>query len=432
MAPFIPPQLHELITHARTHSPYYRALYAHLPLNISDLATLPLVDNTAYWRAASTDPNNPKGGVLTSALTDAVIMRSGGSTSEPKTVYMTRAEFHATSAINGALFGRSCGIQAGDRVANLSSQGGMYSGFMTYGYTVMNCSVPVVNMPISGKEPPPSITADILQFGATVVISNVFIATKLATYLRDRGLTLPTVRLILYTGEPFYRDLRALYNAAFPQAVVRPLAYASVECKIVAFPAYELNEGNEDADVEPTYRVVDEAVVLEIVGDDGAVIQENGVRGTLVVTNLLKKLQPTIRYPIGDVGEWVDVQAGLFKLRGRSNVGLKVGTALLDKALLRKLVSRVVGEGVADSFQTVIRRKNAHNIVLFRIAAEAPKDATAIPQRLEEAIIEANPSWARNRDAGQIAPVEVEWVRFQDLVFLEASGKLKEVIDERF
>ncbi|GAD91799.1 hypothetical protein PVAR5_0376 [Paecilomyces variotii No. 5] len=211
-----------------------------------------------------------------------------------------------------------------------------------------------------------------------------------------------------------------------------PLAYASVKCKIVAFPEYELNHADEDGDVNPVYKVCDSAVFLEIIGDDGSVIKENGAQGSIVVTNLLKRLQPTIRYSIGDIGEWVDIRSGLFRLKGRSNVGLKIGTALLDRNLIRKLVAQIVGDGVVDSFQTVIRRKDMHNIVIFRIAAEIPTDAGLIPQKLENAIIKSNPSWARNRDAGHIAPIVVEWVQFQDLAFLEASGKLREVIDERF
>ncbi|PYH80519.1 acetyl-CoA synthetase-like protein [Aspergillus uvarum CBS 121591] len=429
--PTLPPHLQDLLSHVRTHSPYYRALYASLPPTpeILTLASLPLTDSTSYWTTASTDAT----AVLTAPLTDALVMRSGGSTSTPKTVYMTRAEFHETSRINGALFPGSCSIQPGDRIANLSSQGGLYSGFMTYGYTVMNSAVPVVNLPISGKEPPPSIEKDVNAFAATVVISNVFIATKLATFLRAAGRRLESVRLVLYTGEPFYADLRGLYAAAFPNAVVRPMAYASVECKVVGFPVPGLNKGG-DGDVDPVYRVVEEAVVLEIVGDDGHPVRENGVRGTLVVTNLLKRLQPTIRYPIGDVGEWVDFERGLFRLRGRSDVGVKVGTALLDRAVLRRVVSEVLGEGVADSFQTVLRREKGRNVVVFRVAAERPEDGVgeSIAERLEEAVAQVSSSWLKNREAGHVAPVQVEWVRFGELVFLEASGKLREVVDERY
>ncbi|KAI9741599.1 MAG: hypothetical protein M1818_004406 [Claussenomyces sp. TS43310] len=33
---------------------------------------------------------------------------------------------------------------------------------------------------------------------------------------------------------------------------------------------------------------------------------ESGVTGHFVITNLTRQLQPAIRYPMGDVAEWVD------------------------------------------------------------------------------------------------------------------------------
>ncbi|KAK3934601.1 hypothetical protein QBC46DRAFT_358887 [Diplogelasinospora grovesii] len=71
-----------------------------------------------------------------------------------------------------------------------------------------------------------------------MIISNVFIATKLADYLRNKGVQPPHVRRILHTGEPFYKGLRPLYKSVFPNASVAPLACASVECKVMAFPEF--------------------------------------------------------------------------------------------------------------------------------------------------------------------------------------------------
>lgn len=174
MSSFISPQLQELIAYVRSRSPYYQYLYADLPTKVDNSESLPLVDNNLYWKSSNTEPN----GVVTEPLTDAVIMRSGGSTSEPRTVYMTREEFLETSRINGELFGRCCGIRSGDRVANLSSQGGMYSGFMTYGYTVMNCSLPVVNLPISGKEPLENISKEIHLISEPRSLSAMFLLLR--------------------------------------------------------------------------------------------------------------------------------------------------------------------------------------------------------------------------------------------------------------
>lgn len=426
IAPLFHSSIEELIQFVRSHSAFYQSLYQHLPTNVSNLEALPIVNNADYWRSSNAEPSQ----VMTSPLVDGLVMRSGGSTGEPKTVYMTRHEFHQASQINGVLMADGTGLISGDRIANLSSQGGLYSGFMTYGYAVMNSPLNTVNLPISGKEPLENIVRDITKFKATVIISNVFIATRLAHYLGSNNLVLDSVRLILYTGEAFYKDLRPLYRSAFPNAKIGPLAYASVECKIIAFPAHAPQDQNDD--IDPLYRVCSSAVIMEIISDDGSVIREPGIRGTVVVTNLLKRLQPTIRYPVGDVAEWVDYKAGLFRLRGRDHVGLKVGTALLDLPLIRRLVGRVLGEETLDSFQTIVRREKGKNTVVFRIAGPERDNREAIRSQLEDEIVAANPNWARNRDQGFIAPIQIEWVAFKDLVFLETSGKLKEIVEERY
>ncbi|RJE19724.1 hypothetical protein PHISCL_07937 [Aspergillus sclerotialis] len=401
--------LHEHIQFVRARSPYYKKLYSSLPSTVRSLEDVPIVNNSEYWKASNAEPSQ----VLTDELVDAVVMRSGGLTSEPKTVYMTRQEFHETSRINGLLAPQSTGLLPGDRIANLSSQGGMYSGFMTA---------------------PGKYRTDIRRFKATVVISNVFVATRLARYLVDNDLRLASIRLILYTGELFYQDLRKLYQAAFPFANIGPLAYAAVECKVIAFPASPTRSGTDD-DINPVYRVNTAAVIMEIIGPDGTVIKGPGQRGNVVVTNLIKRLQPTIRYPVGDVGEWVDYENGLFRLRGRDTVGLKIGTALLDLPLIRRLIGKALGDGMVGSCQAVVRRQAGKNQVVFRIAAPQPRNQTEkvrIEKELEEGIIAVNPSWARNREEGFIAPVQTEWVLFSKLVFLESSGKLKEIVDERY
>ncbi|KAJ8123792.1 hypothetical protein ONZ43_g337 [Nemania bipapillata] len=422
------PSLHALVIYARIHSPYYRSLYGHLPNPIASSDDLPLIDSSQYWAVPHSGPND----VLTGPLMDAVVMRSGGSTSEPKTVLMTRKEFSDSSKTYGQLFAQSCGIIPGDRIANLSSQGGMYSGFMVYGYAVMDCPVPIVNMPIGGRESPEKLEKDLSSFKVTVVMSNVFMATKLATFLRNKGESLPSIRSILYTGEAFYEDLRPLFKYAFPNAKVRPLAYGNTECSIVAFADIESNREDPHADIDPIYRVCSNTALLEIIADDRSVIRQNGSRGTIVVTNLVKRLQPMIRYPMGDMGEWVNFEEGLFRLRGRSNVGIKVGTALLDVELIRKLIVDILGDKVGDGFQTVIRRRGTQNVVIFRVAAVEPKDSVELVKKLEEEIGKVNPSWEKNRSSGQVAPIELEWTSFQKLAFREGSGKLRAVVDERF
>ncbi|OAA65588.1 AMP-dependent synthetase/ligase [Niveomyces insectorum RCEF 264] len=420
----------ELVQFVRTHSPYYRSLYQGLPKFVVNMEDLPLTNNDEYWKASNGETNE----VLTTPFVDGLVLRSGGSSNIPKTVLMTRSEFHITSQINGVLLAESSGLLPGDRVANLSAQGGMYSGFMTFGYTVMNCPTPIVNLPISGSEPLESITKSITDFKATVIISNVCISTRLAEHLQSKGVILPGIRQILFTGEAFYKDLRDLHHAVFPNARIRPLSYGSVELKIIAFPISRPGD-EEYADVDPIYKVNSSSVIVEIIdSSDGSVIKENGRRGLVVGTNLIMRLQPKIRYPVGDSAEWVDYDAGLFRFRGRESVGLKIGNAHLGCQSIRRIVTGVLGEGNMVAYQTVVQRSERRNVVTIRIAAEAPgpDQAEEIRARIENGIMETTAAWRKRRDEGFIAPLVVDWVAFKDLARIETSGKLREIVEERY
>jgi phenylacetate-CoA ligase len=228
---------------------------------------------------------------------------------------------------------------------------------MTFGYTVINCPIPIVNLRISGSEALETIAKLLIDFKATVIISNVCISTRLSEYLQSKKLSLPGIREILFTGEAFYKDLRSLYYSVFPNVRIRPLPYGSVELKIIAFPLKTPGD-NEDADVNPLYKVNSSSVIMEILDSDGKVIKENGKRGLVIGTNRLMKLQPKIRYPVGDSAEWVDYDAGTFRFRGRKSVGLKIGNAYLACQPIRKIVTSALEPGIMVTFETIIRRSD--------------------------------------------------------------------------
>jgi phenylacetate-CoA ligase len=261
------------------------ALYRDLPSHIVNLEDLPLTDNDKYWEASNGETNE----VLTTPFIDGVVLRSGGSSNIPKTVLMTRAEFHLTAQINSVMMAEANELVPGDRVANLAVQGGLYSGFMTYGYAIMNCPIPLVNLPISGNEPLESITRSIIEFKATVIICTVYNSTRLAEHLQREKVILPDVRRILFSGEAFYKDLRDIHLAVFPNAKIRPVGYGSVELKIFGFPV-DYPGDEEDADVDPIYKVKKTSVIMEIIDSNGSVIRENGKRGVVVGTNLIMRL----------------------------------------------------------------------------------------------------------------------------------------------
>ncbi|KAL8783495.1 MAG: hypothetical protein Q9213_004591 [Squamulea squamosa] len=417
----------EFVREVRQHSGYYKKLYKDLPDGISNVEQLPLTDNDEYWKACREKPH----GVMMGTLDDGLVMRTGGSTAAPKLVYATRNEMLRAAQLLGTGMSQFSGLVPGDRIANMMRHGAMYGGFAYANTVLQEMPLPHVHLPITGNELPPDATQQLIQNDATVIMSNVFTVVRLADYLRTNNMNLPLIRLVLYTGEAFYKDLRPLFRAAFPNAKIHPSMYACVDSGLIGIPANA--PLYEDDDISPMYRSCAPFAILELIAEDGTSIKEPGKRGHVYVTHLVKKKLPMIRYPVGDLAEWVDYDQGLFRLYGRDHVDLKIGTAHLDLPLLRALMERALGSGVIDSFQTIVRREGHSNILKFRIAApQTPEHPEQIQKYLEGALMQVIPSWQKNREQGHIGDIQLEFCKMKDLVTHEKTGKLKNFIEERF
>lgn len=417
-----PEYLQDFLQFVRDHSKYYCTLWADVPQGVNSLEDLPLTDLVGYWDAAKEDK------LLTGQLWNGSVFRTGGTTSEPKVVYVAREEIDQSLPYTGAAFANA-GILPGDRIANLFHIGGLYAGFAKMTMTLQHVHIPHVHLPITGNEPIPDMANFVKQFKATVIFGNVFTTCRLVDYLVDKGETIDSVRLILFAGESFYKDLRASWLKAFPNMRARPLMYGAADGGLIGVPVHRPDA--EDEDIKPLYKVSHPTMVLEILDDDGAVIRDPAQKGRVVLTDVKRRLQPAVRYPMGDIAHWVDYRLGTFELLGRETVALKVGSLFLSIAKLRLLVARTLGEGLHNSFQVILRRSTGKNEVTFRIAA-SPEDPIEVTKLLEAEIIAEFPKWREYLDVGYIQPLKTEFVKVQDLVSTGRSGKLKDIIEERF
>lgn len=153
----------------------------------------------------------------------------------------------------------------------------------------------------------------------------------------------------------------------------------------------------------------------------------------MVLTDVKRRLHPAVRYPMGDIAQWVDYDQGTFGLLGRETVALKVGSLFLSVPKPRSLVAKTLGSGFQDSFQLILRRATGKNEVTFRFAAsKSPEDPEEVTRALETSVIAEFPKWGEYLEVGYIQPLKTEWVKMKDLVFTDRSGKLKEIIEERF
>ncbi|MET7802700.1 phenylacetate--CoA ligase family protein, partial [Streptomyces decoyicus] len=181
------------------------------------------MDQEAFWEA-----NRHPSQVITSALSEAMVFKSGGTTGSPKFSYYTRDEWaeFAGGLGRGVL---EAGLRSGHRVANLFYVGELYAGFVVVLDMLRYAPVDLVNLPIGGGAPLDSTITTLSEFRVDVVMGAPTTLCRLAEQLLQQDRQLADVELLLFAGEALYDDQRRLLAAAFPNAQARSLGYGSVD-----------------------------------------------------------------------------------------------------------------------------------------------------------------------------------------------------------
>ncbi|MFD9794304.1 phenylacetate--CoA ligase family protein [Streptomyces sp. NPDC059070] len=416
-------QLSDLIRFARHNSPFYRALYAHLPPDVGRLTDLPVVDQEKFWAANTLHDN----GVLTGPLAEATVYKTGGTTGAPKFSVYTRDEWRTfVTAFGQGLV--DTGLRPGHRVADLFYAGELYASFLFVLDSLAHAPVDNVRLPVGGAAPLESTARTLRDFDAQVVTGTSTTLCRLAEHVVAQGGRLDAVELLLFGGEALFEDQRRLLSVAFPNAEARSVGYASVDAGLLGRPV-----PGPDARV---HRAFTPYSVVEILDDTtGEPITEPGRPGRVVVTSLFRRLMPVVRYPAGDRAEWTGTGVGHFRILGRAEEGVRVGPVALYSQDAQDAVAKADTAGRIVGMQLVVRRWDGRDGLVLRLATAPGDDDPAALEPLADAVLgelgAARPLYGESLRAGFVHPMSVQWARHRDLVVNPRSGKLVRVLDER-
>ncbi|KAI6093406.1 hypothetical protein F4821DRAFT_276891 [Hypoxylon rubiginosum] len=414
----------EAIKYARRHSYYYRHHYQFIPDDDAySLEELPITDLDDYWKLAKADLAN----VLSAPLVEGRVICDGG----PGTVHFTKSELHDNSRMKAMVWGALLNLMKGERVASLASPIELQAGFWDTinMYTGLMVPLESIQILISNEQPTGGIAAAVERFRPTVLIASPDDLVRLTEYFGASHTAVLSVRAVIYLGHKLPRDLHSSWLGTFPKAKLYPLLYAPLDIGPLGVPAPITT--CEDTDADPTYCALNETALLEIVADDGTVIKQPGVKGNLIVTHLTRRLQPIIRYPVGDVAAWVDYGGWLFTYHGRASPKLKLAGTTLDCALVKAIVDEAMGTDTRGRAQFVLCSENNRPKLVVRLAFPVPQNPGQLRHGIEAALWKASPDWKRDRLANMILSLRLDWVGEDQLDRDEASGKVKEIVDER-
>ncbi|AWA39558.1 phenylacetate--CoA ligase family protein [Pseudomonas sp. 22105] len=414
-------ELQELVTFARQHSGFYARHFAELPQPITSLEQLPVIDPVEYWKGSHDLDQWP---VLTAPLNDALVFKTGGTTSAGKFSLFRREEWRTLVTD----FGRSLGarLSAGDRVANLFFVGDLYASFIFTHDALAHVQTEVVEFPFTGHVDSNILADAIARHRINVLAGLPAHLLSFAAWLEQHDRFLAGVTALLYAGESLFDAQLQRLARVFPSAGVASIGYASVDAGFIGASHRDCAIGE--------HRVPECHAVLEILDEQtGEPIEECGRVGRLVMTNLTRRLMPLIRYPVGDRACWREscgAPRRKFALMGRcaDSQRVRVGILTLLPQSIGETVRRVTG---SDDWQLLIEQDGAMDILSLHWAPDALSPANAeAEQTLHRALIEDYPL-IEQLSADRLMALRIRCCTVQELVCHPRSGKRQRVLDRR-
>lgn len=419
-------EVDEIIRYAREHSPYYRNLYRNLPAKVS-LEDLPVIDQKDFWEHC-----DARGGdVATGEQMDGQVLKSGGTTGNPKYSLYSAEEWHAMCEASALVLPRG-GLRRGERIANMFYAGGMYASFLyMYSMCCLSPAKPIVYN-LSGNSDVSELAETIREHRITTLAGLPSLLMRLIACIGEGHAEEYAVDTVYFAGETMFEDQKEKLRRTFGRELsFRSVFYASNDGGPIGYFAKDCGF-NE-------HRVLSDLTYVELIDPDtGEVISDMNRRGLIVITSRFKTLIPLIRYPAGDYGEWTEPEGNpdrRFRLLSRTNIAARAGYV----TLYPQDVAEVLKEcGLTYfAYQIIVRRRERDRFVFLIAVGEGSrkmsKEGTgADTGRFLQALYRKRTLLADALADGTLDEPEVVWCSPQELIYNKRTGKLKTVIDERF
>ena len=411
-------KLSELVALAKAESPFYRERLAGITVSgRADLAAVPVLDKDAYMAASPPHAT----GTLTRELGSAYLFRSGGSTGEPKFSAFAVSEFRAFVD----LFLRSyhaVGLRPGDRVGNLFAAGSLYASFVFVNRMLEEMGT--LNFPFTAAAPPEVVARHVRLFGINALVGFPSWILQVAEVLVAEGLT---IEKVFYAGEHLYDEERRYLRERLGVKVIGSAGYGAVDTGLMGYQCDHAEGG--------VHHVLGEHTYLELVHPETHQPVGPGEEGLLLVTNLDRRLQPVIRYNIGDLGRWVEGPcpcgrtAPRFELRRRGDDVLRIGYANVTYDEVAAAFSTI--PELTSTVQMVKEREARRDRLRFRIEVRdlAGLDRAAMGDRLTAALSAAKPDVGKLLATEYIHPLGFEFLPPGGIPRMPVTGKFKRTLD---
>lgn len=301
-------RLNDVVHHARTSSPLYRHLYEGVPHKIESITQLPSVDKATLMGSFDdwvTDPEVQLLDLQANFLNDVdrvgdlylgryMVMTTSGTTGEPAVLLQDEQSWHVMNVmgrtrpqanltrVNIVQFARR-----GMRTAALFATGGHYgAAVLTERVRRISPLIAERTRVISVLRPIHEIVAELNTFDPALISGYPSIISLLAGEQRSGRLRIAPLH-ILCAGELLTPSVRREITEVFGCSVTE--GYAATEAPALAMQCKEYR-----------FHVNEDWYVLEAVDENLRPVPVGVESATVLVTNLANRIQPIIRYDLGD------------------------------------------------------------------------------------------------------------------------------------
>lgn len=417
--------LSELVELARTHSPFYRELYRDVPKDGWRLEDLPPIDLEAY-READSFANNR---LLTAPLTEAMVIRTGGTSGKTKLAFYTNAELADICRYIGTK-NEGNGMASGDRVATLLPAGNLYASYLFSALALHYATTPLVVFHFGMDTPFEELVPSLAEFGIDTLIAFPTLYLKLARFIEENKLQEGLrIRKLYYFGETMFHDVREQLLRVFPGASIHSSGYSSVDGALIGY--VDLSCGFNE------HRSPDNMTLIELLDEEiGELIREPGRAGRIHITNLARGLMPVIRYPSGDMARWVEPEGTpdrKFLLLGRAGEGVRFFGPIFYYNDVGNLLFPLHERYGLLNFQMISERLDGKDRLTLRIALRQRREDEAAMEALVRQLMDSRYEYLhQNVTEGIMWPLRIEWTTPEHLEVSPVTGKLLRVIEQRF
>ncbi|WP_415716511.1 phenylacetate--CoA ligase family protein [Maridesulfovibrio sp.] len=393
---------------------FYNKLYRdiELPLkSLDDLRRLPVIDKQALCREGEVC----KKSMYTRKTGGFYEFSTGGTSGRMSFVRYGLDEFQ--EICNGSAYGlMACGITPDDVVANCVRAGAFWTGFLSSyrALEIIGCSI----LPVTDNQPVEKTLEYLKMMSPNTLFGISPTLVHIAQEASRNNLKLE-IEKVAFASTPLTAEQESYLSSVWPEATFHSAGYGAAEAGPIGFQC-KYCTGTEHHILQPH-----------------CIVEKSG-EGAIIVTSLIRGLQPAIRMKIGDNIEWMEGQCECgrtsprFRLLQRSDELIE----LQHDSIALEQIGSCLGKfkELAPVFQVRIDLNGEETEIIVRVEA-ADCDAVddyQLSSKICECLRNEIPAVGANRQKNRIHAFKILIIPSGGIPRVQTTGKIRRVIDKRF